>query len=80
MDGSFHAQFPQDHFQRAKIRKRRLQQVEPHERGEPEPIGAVIVGEREADEDEGARKTADDEMHFHRCQTISRWTYQRKDI
>ena len=59
------AHFLQHHFQRAEIRERRLQQVEAHERGEPEPVRAVIMREQQAGQNEHAGEPADDEMHFH---------------
>ena len=55
----------QHHFQRAEICERRLQQVEAHERGEPEPIGAVVMREQQAGQNERAGEPADDDVHFH---------------
>src|SRR6266568_7649602 len=49
--------FPQDHLQRAEVSERRLQEVEPDESGEPQPIEAVEVSQQKADEDEDARKS-----------------------
>jgi hypothetical protein len=42
-----------------------LQEVEPDECREPEPILAVIVSQQEAQENERASEPADDHMHFH---------------
>ena len=47
-----HAAFLEDDFQRAEVRERGLQQVEPDKCGEPEPVLAVIVREPEAQKDE----------------------------
>jgi hypothetical protein len=55
----------EDHFQRAKVGERGLQQVEPDKRREPEPIRAVIVREHQAQEDEQTGEPADDHVHFH---------------
>ena len=55
----------QHDFQRAEIRKRRLQQVEANERGEPKPVGTVVMREQQAGEDKRAGKPADDHVHFH---------------
>jgi hypothetical protein len=63
--GPADTKFLQDDLKRAKVRERRLQQVETDERGEPEPIGAVIVREHEAHEDKRAGEAPDDHVHFH---------------
>lgn len=42
-----------------------MQQVEADKRGEPEPVGAVVMREQQAGQDERAGKPADDEVHFH---------------
>ena len=55
----------QHHFQRTEICERQLQQVEADERGEPEPIGAVVMREQQAGEDEYAGEPSDDHVHFH---------------
>jgi hypothetical protein len=52
-------------FERAEVRKGRLQQVEANERGEPKPVLAVIVREHEAEEDKQTGEPADDHVHFH---------------
>jgi hypothetical protein len=66
-----HAAFLQDDFQRAEVCERGLQQVEPDKGGEPEPVWAVVVREDEAQEDEGASKPANDQVHFHKSVTAS---------
>src|ERR1035441_8957286 len=63
--GPANAELFQHHFQRAEICERRLQQVEAHERGEPEPVGAVVMREQQAGEDEYAGEPSDDHVHFH---------------
>jgi hypothetical protein len=45
------ADFPQNQLQRAEICEGGLQQVEPNEGCEPEPVGAVKMSQQEADED-----------------------------
>lgn len=42
-----------------------MEEVEADEGGEPEPEGAVVVGEKQAEEDEEAGDAADDEFCFH---------------
>jgi hypothetical protein len=55
----------QDHFQRAEVGERGLQQIETDKRREPEPIRAVIVRKHQAQEDEQTGEPADDHVHFH---------------
>jgi hypothetical protein len=43
-----------------------LEQVEADERGEPEPVWAVVVREQKAQEDERSGESTDDEVHFHK--------------
>ena len=43
-----------------------MQQVEANERGEPEPVWAMVVREQKAQEDERSGEPADDEVHFHK--------------
>jgi hypothetical protein len=59
------AGFPKNYFERAKVRKGRLQEVEADECGEPEPVMTVDVREREAEQDEHSSEPADDQVHFH---------------
>src|SRR5581483_3871361 len=61
---SAHSQFTQNDLQGAEIGEGGLQQIESNESGEPKPIGTVVVGQRQAEEDEGAGKSAND--HFHK--------------
>jgi hypothetical protein len=60
-----HPTLLENHFQRAEVRKGRLQQVKPYECGEPEPILAVIMREQKTQENKRAGKPANDEVHFH---------------
>jgi hypothetical protein len=55
----------QNHLQRTEVGERRLQQVEPDKRGEPEPVRAMVMGEQQADEDECSGEPADNHVHFH---------------
>jgi hypothetical protein len=59
------ATFFQDEFQGAEVRERGLEQVEPDKRGEPQPVWAVIVRQRDTGENEQTGKTTNDKMHFH---------------
>jgi len=59
------ADFLQHNFQRAEICERRLQQVEADKRGEPEPVGAVVMREQQTGENKRAGKPADKHVHFH---------------
>jgi hypothetical protein len=61
---SSHAKLPQDDFQGTKLRKRGLQQVKTHKRRKPQPIGIVIVRERQTGQNERACKSSND--HFHK--------------
>ena len=60
---SSHTDFSEDEFQRAEVGKGRLEQVETHECRKPQPVGVMVVGEGQADEDEGAGKPANDAFH-----------------
>ena len=59
------ATFFQDDFQGAEVRERGLEQVEPDKRGEPQPVWAMIVRQRDTGENEQTGKTTNDKMHFH---------------
>jgi hypothetical protein len=65
------AGFLEDDFQRTEVRKGRLQQVEANECREPEPVMAVEMGEREAEQDKYSGEAADDHMHFHKSVSAS---------
>jgi len=43
--GPADSKFPQNHFQRTKIRKRGLYQIEAHEGRKPKPIRVVVMGQ-----------------------------------
>ena len=60
-----HADFFQEHFQRTEVGERRLKQVQADERGEPEPVRAVIVRQQQAGKNEGPGKPPDEHVHFH---------------
>src|SRR5258708_3871868 len=60
-----HTHFLQNHLQRAKVRKRRLKQVETNKCGEPKPIRAMVMRQQKAGDDEHSGEPADEQMHFH---------------
>ena len=55
----------QDDGQRAEPGKRGLQQIGAHEGGEPEPVGAVIVCQQEAEQDKGAGEGKNHTFYGH---------------
>jgi hypothetical protein len=55
-----HPQFGQDVKQGAELGKTRLEQIQPDEAGEPEPVGGVKVGQEKRDGDEQPRDDPDD--------------------
>ncbi len=51
--------------QGAEAREGRLQQVEADEGGEPHPVGVVVMGERQADQNNGAGEGHNDTVYIH---------------
>ena len=49
----------------------RLKEIESHKRCDPEPVGAVIMRQQQADEDETAGESADDHFHSSRMENTS---------
>jgi hypothetical protein len=57
-------------FRRAKASEGGLKEIDSHESGEPKPVWANIMSEREAGEDHGAGEGADGVFEFHDMRVV----------